>query len=250
MEQPPPLLSIITVVYNARELLEGTIRSVDLPRHPQLEYLVIDGASTDGTAELARNQAEAGRISRWISEPDKGLYDAMNKGLHMARGQFVWFLNAGDQVAETDTIERLLTSMQPEVDILYGEVVIVDEARTRLGTRSELSTQKLPASLHWKSLQRGMVVCHQAFIPRRSIAPNYMPGNLTADIDWVIRCLKAARKVVHTQLVLAEYLQGGISKQRLRQSLLDRYQVLRQHYGFWPNAWNHLLISLRALLRY
>lgn len=93
-----------------------------------------------------------------------------------------------------------------------------------------------------------MVVCHQAFLPRRSLAPAYIDENLTADIDWVILCLKAARKVVHTRMVLAEYLQGGISKQRLRRSLLDRYQVLRKHYGFWPNLFNHLRIVMRAVL--
>lgn len=246
MELQQPLLSIITVVYNARDLLEGTIRSVDLPAHPWVEYLVIDGASTDGTLDLIlENEA---LVSRWISEPDRGLYDAMNKGLRMASGTFVWFLNAGDQIAEPDTLARLFPLLKTDADVLYGEVVLVDEQRNRLGTRSQLSTQKLPETLHWKSLQRGMVVCHQAFLPRRSLAPAYIDENLTADIDWVILCLKAARKVVHTRMVLAEYLQGGISKQRLRRSLLDRYQVLRKHYGFWPNLFNHLRIVMRAVL--
>ncbi|MFZ2898849.1 MAG: glycosyltransferase family 2 protein [Saprospiraceae bacterium] len=241
-----PSVSIITVVFNARELLEGTMRSVFSQSWPHIEYIVVDGGSKDGTADLVR--AKDSRIAAWVSEPDKGLYDAMNKGLRMATGDFVWFLNAGDHLFAPDTVEKVMKKCGPSTDVLYGEVMLVDDARRHLGTRSELSAQKLPAHLTWKSLRLGMVVCHQAILVRRSIAPFFIENNLTADIDWVIQALKKSRETLHTGLILAEYLQGGVSKKRHRQSLKDRYAVLRRHYGFFPNIFGHVWILLRATL--
>jgi glycosyltransferase involved in cell wall biosynthesis len=241
-----PSVSIITVVFNARDLLQGTMASVFEQSWPHIEYIVVDGGSSDGTAELIR--AQAGRISRWVSEPDKGLYDAMNKGLRMATGDFVWFLNAGDRLFAPDTVERVMLQCTPQTDVLYGEVMLVDDQRRHLGTRSELTAQKLPDRLHWKSLRLGMVVCHQAILVRRSIAPFFIENNLTADIDWVIRSLRQSRQSIATGLILAEYLQGGVSKKRHRRSLSDRYAVLKRHYGFLPNLLGHVWILLRALL--
>jgi glycosyltransferase involved in cell wall biosynthesis len=240
-----PKLTIITVVYNGAPLLEGTIQSVAAQKAGAWEYLIIDGASTDGTLDMIQQYAST--ITRWISEPDRGLYDAMNKGLSMARGEFVWFLNAGDHLASPDTLEQVIPLLAADTDVVYGEVMLVDEDRQPLGTRSEITAQRLPEKLDWQSLRRGMVVCHQAFIARRSIAPTYIDGNLTADIDWVIRILKKSRKVVHSHLTLADYLTGGVSKQRHQQSLRDRYQVLRDHYGWLPNLLAHLGILMRAV---
>lgn len=240
-----PSVSIITVVFNARELLEGTMQSVFSQSWPHIEYIVVDGGSKDGAADLLR--ANDSRIAAWVSEPDKGLYDAMNKGLRMATGDFVWFLNAGDQLFAPDTVEKVMAKCSPTTDILYGEVMLVGDDRRHLGTRSELSAQKLPAHLTWKSLRLGMVVCHQAILVRRDIAPSFIENNLTADIDWVIQALKKSRETVHTGLILAEYLQGGVSKKRHRQSLKDRYAVLRRHFGFLPNLLGHFWILARAL---
>jgi glycosyltransferase involved in cell wall biosynthesis len=242
----PTILSVITVVYNARELLDGTLRSVLAQTWPHIEYIVVDGGSSDGTAGLIA--AHSARIARWVSEPDKGIYDAMNKGLVMAGGDFVCFLNAGDRFFSPDTVEKMMTQCGPQTDVLYGEVMLVDAARHHLGTRSELTAQKLPTRLSWKSLRMGMVVCHQAFAVRRSLAPPYIENNLAADIDWVIRVLKQSRETVHTGLVIAEYLQGGVSKQRHRRSLRDRYAILKDHYGFWANLFAHALIILRAVI--
>lgn len=244
MKKFQPTISIITVVYNGADLLESTIQSVLLQSYPAIEYLIVDGASTDKTVEIIKRYE--GQIGQWVSEPDKGLYDAMNKGLRMATGDFVWFMNAGDTIAEAETLEKVVAAGSAETDIFFGEVLVVDEQGQALGTRSEISTQRLPEQLDWKSLQRGMVVCHQAFLPRISITSPYIPNNLSADIDWVINCLKKSRQNTHTHLLLAHYLAGGLSKKRHRESLWDRYAVLKNHYGFLPNLFNHLLIVLRA----
>ena len=239
-----PILSIITVCYNASALLEGTLRSVAAQTYLHIEYLIIDGGSTDNTAVLLDRYAD--HIDYRISEPDKGLYDAMNKGLAAATGDFVWFMNAGDHLFSPTTAAELMAKATPETDVLYGEVMLVNEAREHLGPFSETRPMRLPERLDWKSLQRGMVVCHQGFVPRRRIAQRYMLNNLAADIDWVIECLKASQKTVHTKLILAEYLAGGVSKQQHRKSLLGRYRILRKQYGFLPNLINHARIVVRA----
>lgn len=245
MELNLPTVSIITVVYNGVDLLEGTIQSVLQQTYPNIEYLIIDGASKDGTLEIIKKYDN--QIDQWISEPDKGLYDAMNKGIQLATGDYLWFMNCGDHIHEANTVQGMMDQNQNNADIIFGEVLLVDEDRNPLGTRSELTTRKLPKSLDWKSLQYGMVVSHQAFLPKRTIAPLYIGNNLAADIDWVIHCLKKSKLNLNTEMILAEFLLGGVSKQRHQQSLKDRFVVLQKHYGIFPNLWNHFYIGLRAV---
>ncbi len=260
-------ISIITVCYNAETVLEGTLLSVLNQTYPHIEYLVLDGNSKDGTRAILerytsfskkRNQPSAtslstsegttGKTFSWISEPDQGIYDAMTKGQRLATGDFVWFINAGDRLFAPDTVEKAVVQLRPDTDVFYGEVMLVDEKRTHLALRSEATTQKLPNPLTWENYRLGMVVCHQGIAVRRSLAPDYLPHNLSADIDWSIRALKQARHVVATNLVLAEYLKGGISKQKHQQSLLDRFAILRAHFGLGGALWGHFLILLRALV--
>lgn len=239
-----PKISIITVVYNGGAEIEGTIKSVLEQTYSNIEYVIIDGASTDATKAIVESYGNV--IDRFISEPDNGIYDAMNKGLAKATGDFVWFMNCGDRIFEMDTVSRIVAKMDTDTDIVFGEVMQVDGKRRYLGTRTERTTQKLPAQLDFYSLQKGMVVCHQAFLPRRAIAPIYLEDNLSADIDWVIKCLKKSKKNTPTGMILAQFLIGGISKQQHRKSLFGRYKILQKHYGFFPNIWNHISIFGRA----
>ena len=240
-----PKISVITGVYNGQDFLEGTIRSVMNQTYKHIEYLIIDGKSKDKTVDIIKQYDHY--ISDWITEQDKGLYDAMNKGLKMATGDFVLFMNAGDQFADSTVLETVFSKYDATTDVLYGEVMMVDENRQAIGTRTEITTRKLPQQLTWKSMKLGMVVCHQAFIPRRELCPFYMVDNLSADIDWVIEILKKSRKNVNCGIVIADFLVGGVSKQRHRQSLKDRYNVLQKHFGIIPNFFNHILIIIRAI---
>jgi hypothetical protein len=172
----------------------------------------------------------------------------MTKGQRLATGDFVWFINAGDRLFAPDTVEKAVAQLRSDTDVFYGEVMLVDEKRTYLATRSEATTQKLPNPLTWNNYRLGMVVCHQGIAVRRSIAPDYLPHNLSADIDWSIRALKQARHVVATNLILAEYLKGGISKQKHQQSLQDRFTILRTHFGLAGALWGHFLIVIRAVV--
>lgn len=242
-----PIISIITVTYNAARVLEPTIQSIIRQTFSQYEYIIIDGGSTDGTLDIIRKYAP--HIHYRISEPDKGLYDAMNKGLQAARGEYIWFMNAGDEVYDKDTLTQLFTSNPTDADIYYGDALFFTQNGEITGLRSEVTPHKLPGNLNWRSLQYGMVVCHQSFIARKAIAPPYdLTHPYCADVDWEIKCLKGAKKVIHTQLVLSRYLTGGFSKKNLYKSLLDRFAVLKNHYGIFTTIQSHLWITLRGAL--
>ncbi|MEZ0487556.1 glycosyltransferase family 2 protein [Fibrella aquatica] len=248
------MISIITITYNAERFLERTIKSIVAQEGAVLgvdyEYMVVDGASTDGTLAIVL-QYES-RISRWQSEPDKGLYDAMNKGLHLATGDYVWFMNAGDEIYDSQTLARLLgqvRSRHPDgpADVYYSDALFVNEDGSSVGLRSEVTPHTLPNRLRWQDMALGMKVSHQSFIARRELAPDYPVINLSADLDWEIRCLKAATRVEFVPFVLCKYLVGGLSKQKHRQSLIDRFKVLTWHFGLLPTLLNHARIVWRAV---
>lgn len=122
-----PKFSIITVTYNAGKVLEDTIQSVITQTYKNVEYILVDGGSTDNTLSII-NQYRS-MIQQVISEPDRGLYDAMNKGIKMATGDYICFLNAGDAFHEDDTLQQMVHSLTENAlpDVLYGETAIVDE---------------------------------------------------------------------------------------------------------------------------
>lgn len=185
---------------------------------------------------------------RWISERDKGLYDAMNKGLQMATGDFVWFLNAGDHLFAPQTLEQMVAKIMPETDVLYGDTMLVNAARQPQGLMSKLTTRSLPEKLRLYHFLSGMRVVHQSFIARKSRCEPYIADNLCADYDWCIKILKKSRENVNTGLVLSAYLMGGISKKRHQQSLKDRFIIMRQHFGLLPALAAHGWIFIRAAM--
>jgi len=241
----PTSISIITVTYNAANLLEKTLKSVAEQSHNAIEYIVVDGASKDDTLQVIKRNEH--KVDKWISEPDRGIYDAMNKGLKMASGDFVMFLNAGDFFYQKDTLVRVMAQVTELTDILYGETMLVNENYEAIGTRSNKTTRKLPKKLDWTSFQEGMTVCHQSFIARRTVAPPYILNNLAADIDWCIHCLKNSRTILNANQIIAAYLVGGTSQKQKFPSLIDRFKVMNKHYGFFKTIGLHLKFVFRAV---
>lgn len=234
-----PTLTVITVVYNNASDIERTLLSVINQSYPNIEYIVIDGASTDGTVEIIKRYT--GRLSRFVSEPDHGIYDAMNKGLALATGDFVLFMNSGDEIYSTNTVAEVFAS-SPDGDIYYGETEMFDANWQSLGLRRHA----IPEQFNWKSFRYGMNVSHQAIYIRRSLtAPYDLQYKLSADIDWVIRAAKIANKTVNTHQIVAKYLVGGMSKQRHWQSLKERFVIFTKHYGLIENMINHVIIAFR-----
>lgn len=242
------LLTIITITFQAEKFLDRTLRSVEkaltnFADPSQIEYLIIDGGSTDGTLGIARRYPF---ISHIVSEKDQGLYDAMNKGLSRASGEYVWFLNAGDEVFDDNVLKNLLASFQTDADVYYSDAMMVREDGAEVGLRSRFTPHTLPENLRWQDFALGMKVCHQAFIARKSMAPLYDYQNLSADIDWEIECLKNARRIEFLPYILCRYLLGGLSVQNHRRSLRDRFKVLQKHFGLLPTLVNHVRIFWRG----
>jgi len=239
-------LSVITIAYNNLNGLKKTLALFGEAFAPDLvEVVVVDGNSDDGSKAFLESQS----ISRvWVSEPDKGIYNAMNKGLAMASGDYVWFLNSGDYVESRETIEAILEALKANPDAVYGETMMVDADGRHLGTRSEISTRRLPEKLTWKSFRYGMNVGHQSFIIKRRLAKPYNESyRYVADIDWMIASLKDCRQVVNLGRVIACFSVDGFSSVQRSKSNQERYRVLRLHYGFVPNLLAHLYIVLRKI---
>ena len=239
-----PELSVITVVYNNVRDIERTILSVLNQTYPNIEYLVIDGGSTDGTLEILKQYE--GRLAKLISEKDKGIYDAMNKGLALAGGDYILFMNSGDEIYAPDTVEKMF-SLEPEADIYFGETEMYDENWKSLGQRRHTA----PESFSWKDFKHGMSISHQAIYIRRSLTEPYDTRyKLSSDIDWIIKAAKKAKKIVNTRMYVAKYLVGGMSKKKHRESLLERFRIFSKHYGLIPNVFNHALIAGKLAFYY
>jgi len=232
-----PTLSVITIVYNNVRDIERTMLSVLNQTYSNIEYIVVDGLSTDGTIEVINRYKS--RIAKLISEKDEGIYDAMNKGLASAAGDYVLFMNSGDEFYANDTVAGVFASA-PYADIYYGETEMIDDEGQSLGQRRH----KAPKALTWRSFRYGMSVSHQAICIRRSLTEPYdRKYQLSADIDWILRAVKKAKKIVNVNQYVAKYLVGGMSKTKHRQSLMERFDIMRRYYGLVPTVFNHMLIA-------
>ncbi len=239
-------LSIVTIAYNNLDGLKKTLEIfLDGKYADRVEHVIVDGGSSDGTREFLEKLKLS---ATWVSEKDTGIYNAMNKGLAMAKGDYVWFLNSGDYVHDGRTLELVLNALDRHPDALYGETMMVSPSGREMGTRSEISTRKLPETLHWKSFSMGMNVGHQSFIIRRQLAVPYDETyRYVSDIDWMIFCLKQCRTVVNLKTVLACFTLEGFSSANRKASNLERYKVLKKHYGWLPNLLAHAGIIMRKL---
>jgi glycosyltransferase involved in cell wall biosynthesis len=231
-----PKLSVITVVYNDVSAIERTMLSVLNQTYANIEYILIDGHSADGTLEIIKKYQARIKL---ISEVDEGIYDAMNKGLRMASGDYILFMNSGDEIYATDTVAKIFITAD-DADIYYGETEMIDSNGQSLGQRRH----KAPETFGWRSFKYGMNVSHQAIYIKRSLTQPYdRQYHLSADIDWIIRAAKKAKKIIKVDGYVAKYLVGGMSKQRHRRSLQERFAIMKRYYGLVPTLFNHLVIA-------
>jgi glycosyltransferase involved in cell wall biosynthesis len=253
--------TVVTITYNAEAVLKRTLQSVLRQTYGGVEHLIIDGASKDSTLQMAEDykrlsdQSELGHKVIIKSEPDKGIYDAMNKGLTQASGDYIVFMNAGDCFPQDDTLEqvvhrcRLMESPSDELPaVLYGLTDIVD------GEGKFLYHRRLqpPAQLSWRSFRQGMLVCHQAFYARTDIAKNLQYDTryrFSADVDWCIRVMREAERMnlplVPVGIVTANYLEEGQTTQNHRASFIERFRVMCRHYGFFRTVALHFWFLVR-----
>lgn len=232
-----PLFSIITATYNAADTIGRTLESIDAQTCTDFEHIIVDGKSADNTIPIVKGHPDSRRII--ISEPDQGLYDAMNKGIAAAKGTYLIFLNAGDKFHDADTLADIEAAIRSNdfPGIVYGQTLIVDNDGKPLGERH----LRAPEDLSLKSFATGMVVCHQAFVALRRIAGFYnLKYRFSADYEWCIRCLQHSRRNIGlTDKYIADYLSEGLTTQNRFASLRERFSIMTMYYGFIPTVVRH-----------
>lgn len=239
-----PLFSIITVTYNAAETLPATLASVKEQSCKLYEYIVMDGVSKDNTVELANNANIPNACI--ISSPDKGLYDAMNKAIDIATGEYLIFLNAGDAFHSPDTLQKIADVIMNHdfPGIVYGQTQLVNTKRQRIGDRHLTA----PEELTLKSFAEGMLVCHQAFIALRRITGHYdLRYRFSADYEWCIRCLQHSRNNVYIPQTIIDYLSEGLTTANRKASLKERFKIMCYYYGTIPTILRHIKFIPRFL---
>lgn len=245
--QESPLISVITVTYQAVDTLERTLQSINQQSATNFEYLLMDGASTDGTLELAKSYL--GGRAKIFSSPDQGIYDAMNKALDVAQGQYVLFLNAGDAFASCNSLQRFEDAIVKNnfPDVIYGQTMLVDDSGEIIGPRHLTA----PDTLSLDSFKKGMVVCHQAFMVKRSLAPLYdIRYRFSADYDWCIRILQNSKENLYLgDLPVIHYLYEGLTTRNHKASLKERFRIMSHYFGLVPTIFRHLGFMGRYISR-
>jgi len=246
MTEATPLFSIITVTFNAGSTIGRTLKSVDEQTFTDYEHLIIDGASTDSTLKTIGNNESSRR--KVLSERDRGIYDGMNKGISMARGQYLIFLNAGDTFHTSDTLNKIAYAITSNdyPGVVYGQTDLVDNKGNYVAPRHLTA----PENLNYKSFSDGMVVCHQAFVALAKLAPLYdLRYRYSADYDWCIQCLQHSRKNVLLNETIIDYLQEGTTTAHHKASLRERFKIMCYYYGTIPTIIKHAGFIPRYLRR-
>lgn len=262
MDSHHPKITIATVTYNAEKTLQRTLDSVAEQTYAYIEHLIVDGCSKDRTMELIHRYVDdnTGREVTHdivvVREPDKGLYDAMNKALENATGDYIVFLNAGDRLHSPDTLAEAFGNRNKTAGtlpaIVYGETDLVDEQGQFIRHRR----LQAPARLTWKSFRWGMLVCHQSFYVRTDLArqtPYDLHYRFSADYDWCIRLMQVAGRlhlpIVNSGAILTDYLHEGLTTQNRKASLWERFHIMAHHYGHLATLLLHGLFILRAVFK-
>jgi len=227
-----PLVSVVTVCYNSERHLSEAMGSVLKQTYPEIEYIVIDGGSTDGTLGIIRSYEERfGDALTWISEPDSGIYDAMNKGIARASGQLVGLLNSDDAYV-LDAVERIVAAYRdrPDAGAFYGDVDIVGE--TGALVRTEVAT--VPPD---GELPQRMPMCHQSLFVARHVYEELGPFDtsfrILADYEHVLRLRAAGVRFVHVDGAIARFRLGGACSADTAKSAAER-EAIRVRYGASP----------------
>ena len=256
-----PLFTITTVTYNAEATLERTLKSVAAQDYARIEHLIIDGCSTDHTLSLVQRYVEENQARhsiRLVCEPDSGLYDAMNKAILGATGDYIVFLNAGDCLHSTDTISSVARLAEwrkgghRHPAILYGDTHIVDGEGNFIRRRRLTPPEKLTPD----SFRDGMLVCHQSFYVRTDIAKQELYDlsfRFSGDFDWCIRIIRRATqrriRIVNTHLVLTDYLNEGMTTLNHQASLKERFRIMTHYYGWRSTVVRHFWFIIRAIIK-
>jgi glycosyltransferase involved in cell wall biosynthesis len=215
-----PLISIITVELNVKDTIESTLLSIKKQSFSDYEFIVLDGCSTDGTLDILIKHQKS--LDCWISEPDEGIYDAMNKGIKMAKGDWIIFMNAGDVFFDKNTLEKI-------VKYLDGDVVYGDHA-----TYNHDPDKYECASVKNRSYKRNIPFCHQSVFFRRELLQKFpfdLKYRIASDYDQYLRIKNSGAKIKYIPKTVSKVLDGGVSS-RSRLVIIHEYFDITKKY--WP----------------
>jgi len=212
-------ITIVTVTYNARDFIEATIQSVIYQTYQNIEYIIIDGGSDDGTLEIIKEYESV--LAYWVSEPDAGIYDAMNKGAAVATGDWINFLNAGDLLYSNDVLaEVFLDRDLVGVDLVYGNNIY---------QRANETIQQIARPL--KLFYKGMPFNHQSSFSRLSLTRKFqfdLTWKIQCEYEFLIKVYELGYKFLHVDVCMAIYADGGYSEQNNMERTLERWLIVKR----------------------
>lgn len=232
-----PLFTIVTVVYNDREGLIETMSSVLSQSFPNMEYIVIDGGSNDGTIDIIKGYED--KLAYWVSEPDKGVYDAMNKGIAVARGEYVNFMNARDVFYEREVLERVASQINGGEDVVFGNMAV------ELG--GMIYEGKATPFYEHMPLHHDLGFNHQCVFVRTTLAKTHpfdLKYALAADYNMIIALFREGAKFQQINTIIALYDLGGISQKNKKIHLMETLMIDNPNKKFY-NTFLYLFFRTR-----
>lgn len=237
-----PLVSIITIVFNGEKHLQQTINSVASQTYSKIEYIIVDGGSTDNTLNIIR--LNENHITKWISEKDRGISDAFNKGIGMCTGDIIGIVNSDDWL-ETDAIHNVVSNIN-DSDIVYGEVQFWFKDKMQNATKS-----------NHKNLRLGMTLAHPACFVRRELYDMYGGFDenykVAMDYDLMLRFLHKGVKFSRISKVLTNMRTEGVSDRQWLNGILEEVNIKNKYYSRLANLFfflrQYLIFNLKRLLR-
>lgn len=216
-----PLITIITVVFNNPKLLKKTIFSVNSQTFKNKEYIIIDGNSGYKNIRILKKYDHF--IDQWVTEPDKGIYDAMNKGIKRSRGEWIIFLNAGDEFYSKNVLKNIFFKKNYMADLIYGDAIVVNNNQY-LQKAKQFSYLNL---FFWST----RVVCHQSIFAKKKLLNQKFNTKykLKAELDWYFVILKKTKKICYLNKPVSKYLEGGLSSKNFYLESRETIQVLTKH---------------------
>lgn len=229
-----PLITVVTVVKNDARALEKTLASISGQAYDNIEFIVIDGASTDATPDLIRTNED--RVDYWISEPDNGIYDAMNKGIDLARGDWINFMNAGDHFYEPDTIKTVFSKDYQDADFIYGHTYF-------LGGDFKGVVKAWSFDILWKT----MVFTHQSLFTKAAVLKNRKFDTrfkICADYDIIFSSYMTGLKFFNSDEVIAAF-DPGVSEISRARMAIEKWQVVRRHRHDLKFHWFYIKLVIK-----
>lgn len=219
-------VSVITVSYNSIKTISNAINSVLSQTYPDIEYIIVDGVSTDGTIDVVKSFGN--RISKFISEPDSGIYDAMNKGIKLATGEIIGIMNSDDIFYDNQVVEKVVTSFREnEIDAVYGDIQFVDPEKTSRIVRYYSSKHFNPDRFKF-----GIMPAHPSFYARRELFEKLgyfrTDYKIAADFELLLRFIYGNKiKCRYLEMPFVSMRTGGISNKSFRSNLTLNKEIKR-----------------------